>query len=92
MQTLESGRLQSPSTPERQPTDGNTQELHETSRLLEAKGISEPIVSKPEEQAPVSLQKLAVKTMHERRQQILKKGSIPEFVPVKNINEFYKVY
>ena len=30
--------------------------------------------------------------MHERRQEILKKGSIPEFVQVNDAMDYYQVY
>ena len=62
---------------------------------MEAKGLQEDggaLVEQREDICSPHQQKVLSKQVAERRQEILKKGSIPEFVPIKDTNDFYRVY
>ena len=71
-----------------QPSAIDNNELNE-SHILEAKGLQDGEINVASNIESMLQHKDLVA---ERRQEILKKGSIPEFVRIRDSNDFYRVY
>lgn len=90
LQTLSEGGPQSDGAVPHQSAENN--ELNETTDILEAKGLQDEEGEQHIGIFNAHQQKVLNKQVAERRQEILKKGSIPEFVPIKDAQDFYRVY